>query len=297
MSKIFDALRKAQGEASSFALPLIDAAGNGDSISSIPSIAQWKQSLGSPVNTTNVLKSEPGPLQLEEVQIGPLSRLIVHTDSSSIAADRFRLLRMRLGECWKSGQFKSVLITSPLPGDGKSTTALNLVTALAEEKSRSVLLIDADLHRRSLTEQLNLQHHNGFADCLQFRHNPLPVIRRVQPLGWYFLPCGQYHAGSPTDLLQPRELGALIRDLTSQFDWVIIDSPPLLPLSDAVALRQHVDGTLLIAKAGFTPESAINKAIELLGKRHIVGLVLNGVEKVTQPYSSYYQYSSSHRKA
>ena len=82
---------------------------------------------------------------------------------------RFRLLRMRLRDCWAAGKLKSVLVTSPCPGEGKSTTALNLATALAEERTRTVLLVDGDLHRGSLNNQLVLDPHVGLAECLQNR--------------------------------------------------------------------------------------------------------------------------------
>jgi len=286
VSKIFDALRKAQGDVSEIALPFIYGAG----ASAAPD--QLRNSEG--VHHPLVFKAEPKELQVEEVYVRHLAcPIIFHTDPASIAADRFRLLRMRLGECWKAGKLKTLLVTSPLPADGKSTTALNLVTALAEEKKRSVLLVDADLHRRSITQQLHLEEEAGLAECLHGRITPISTIRRIEPFGWHFLPAGQRSVASPTELLQPQELAILFQRLTSQFDWVVVDSPPVLPLSDAVALQQHVDGTLLVAKAGGTPEKAINDAIALLGRKHILGLVLNGIEKLNRSYSSYYQYSGS----
>jgi capsular exopolysaccharide synthesis family protein len=202
---------------------------------------------------------------------------------------------MRLDECWKAGKLKSVLISSPLPGDGKSTTALNLATALAEKKTRSVLLVDADLHHGSITQQLNLGSYAGLTECLHGRINPMSAIRRIEPLGWHFLATGRRDAGSPTDLLQPQDLSTLFQKLSSQFDWIVVDSPPVLPLSDAVALRQHIDATLLVARAGSTPTKAVNDAIGLLGRKHILGLILNGIEKLNQPYSSYYQYHQNGR--
>jgi tyrosine-protein kinase Etk/Wzc len=118
----------------------------------------------------------------------------------------------------------------------------------------------------------------------------------VEPLGWHFLSAGERNAGSPTESLQPQELSDLFQKLSVQFDWIIVDSPPILPLSDAVALRQHLDGTLLVARAGATPAKAVNDAIALLGKKHILGLILNGVEKLNQPYSSYDEYRSGGKK-
>jgi capsular exopolysaccharide synthesis family protein len=287
LSKIFDALRKAQGEVASIALPLIDGAG-----AAAGAATDQRRNPGGPqaFYQPSVLKAEPKQLHVEETHVKQLARLIFHTHPTSTAADKFRLLRMRLDECWKAGKLKSVLITSPLPGDGKSTTALNLATALAEKKTRSVLLVDADLHHGSITQQLNLGPYAGLVDCLHGRMNPISAIRRIEPLGWHFLPAGRRDAGSPTELLQPQELSTLFQKLSSQFDWIVVDSPPILPLSDAVALRQHIDATLLVARAGSTPAKAVNDAIGLLGRKHILGLILNGIEKVNQPYSSYYQY-------
>jgi capsular exopolysaccharide synthesis family protein len=295
LSKIFDALRRAQGEVASIALPLIDRAGSSGTGAGTEQRrnAAALQSFYHP----SALKAEPKQFPEEEIHVKHLERVIFYTDPTSTAADRFRLLRMRLDECWKTGILKSILVSSPLPGDGKSTTALNLATALAEKRTRSVLLIDADLHHGSITQQLNLQAHAGLAECLDGRINPLSAIRRIEPLGWHILPSGQRDVGSPTELLQPQELANLFQKLSLQFDWIVVDSPPILPLSDAVALRQHINGTLLVAKAGCTPVKAVNDAIALLGRKHILGLILNGVEKLHHPYSSYYKYRSSENAA
>ena len=151
-------------------------------------------------------------------------------------------------------------------------------------------MVDGDLHRGSLNNQLALDPHVGFAECLQNRLNPLSAIRRVEPFGWYFLSSGQLVVGSPTELLHPQELATLFQKLSSQFDWIVVDSPPVLPLSDAVALRQHIDGSLLVARAGSTSAKAVEDAIALLGRRHVIGLILNGIEKLNQPYGAYSQY-------
>jgi len=284
LSKIFDALSKAQGEVASLALPLIDTAGKSVVDADRRVNADIPQSVPQPVT----LKPEPKQLQVEEVHVQHFGRVVFHTDPMSAAADRYRLLRMRLRECWAAGKLKSVLVTSSMPGEGKSTTALNLATALAEERTRTVLLIDGDLHRGSLNNQLNLNPHVGFTECLQRRLNPLSAIRRVEPFGWYFLSAGQFSVGSPTELLQPQELATFFQKLSSQFDWIVVDSPPVLPLSDAVALRQHLDGTLMVARAGSTPGKAVEDAIAILGRKHIIGLILNGIEKVDSAYSAYY---------
>lgn len=231
------------------------------------------------------LQSIPG----EVVNLQPESRLIFDTDPRSAAADRFRYLRMRLREFWNSGKLKTLLITSPLPEDGKSTTALNLATALAEKGNRSVLLIEADLYHSPLQSLLGLDERGGLAECLEESRNPQSVIRRLDSLGWFLLPAGQAK-GNPTELLHTEAVKSVLQRITPCFDWVLIDSPPVVPLVDALLLKQHANATLLVTRAGRTPREMIEKSITLLGREHVVGVVFNGVERLDQQYSKYSKY-------
>jgi succinoglycan biosynthesis transport protein ExoP len=236
--------------------------------------------------------SEFPQIPVEEVHIDPASRIIFYTDPNSPGADRFRFLRMRLRELWNTKKLRTLLITSPLPEDGKSTIALNLATALADGGKRSVLLIEADLHRSPLTEQLKLKIGPGLGECLEGGLNPLSAIRRLGPLGWYLLRAGQPHS-NPTDLLQADSLSVVIQKLSAHFDWILIDAPPVIPLTDALSLARQANGSLLVARAGRTPREALEKAITLLGRQQVVGVVLNGVEELDRHYSGYYGYSGN----
>jgi capsular exopolysaccharide synthesis family protein len=226
-------------------------------------------------------------LPVEVVQLDPGSRLVVHTDPRGPFADRFRFLRMRLGELRIGGKLKSLLITSPLPQDGKSTIALNLATSLAEQGKRNVLLIEADFHRPTLTQRLGLGFQSGFAKCLEDGIDPFSVIRRIEPLGWYLLSAGRSRS-NPTELLQSEVLSEVFQTTSRHFDWVVVDSPPVTPLADALALRQRTDASLLVSRAGRTPVQAVDQALDLLGRKHVLGIVLNGVEGMDQAYSKYY---------
>jgi capsular exopolysaccharide synthesis family protein len=287
LSKIFDALNKARGEVVDLTMPLIDTAGHSDGGAVEPSPVDVS---ARKIPYVGALKSEPKRLRSDEVRPEGLKEILFHRDPSGTGADRFRLLRMRLRDIWRTGKLKSILITSPLPEEGKSTTALNLASALMEERGCKVLLVEADLHRGSLNEQLGLNPHSGLTECLQTGINPLLAVRRIDPVGWYFLSRGKPCAGSPTELLQPQELSTILKNLSPYFDWIIIDSPPVLSLSDAVALAQHTDGTLLVVKAGRTPVKAVEDAVARLGRKHVLGVVLNGVEQF-DPYSKTEQYS------
>jgi capsular exopolysaccharide synthesis family protein len=196
---------------------------------------------------------------------------------------------MHLRELWKTSALRSLLVTSPLPQDGKSTIALNLATVLAETGKRPVVLVEADFRHPSLSRQLSVKAWPGLAECLEDRLPPMVALRRLEPLGWYLLPAGRPH-GNPTDLLQNDALSEIVKELSTCFDWVLIDSPPIIPLADAVALRRHANASLLVARAGCTPSDDIEKAIALLGGEHVVGIILNGAEGLDRLYSKYSKY-------
>jgi capsular exopolysaccharide synthesis family protein len=225
---------------------------------------------------------------VEEAQLRPENRLVFHADPRSPAADRFRLLRMRLKTHWNTGKLKKLLITGPLAHEGKSTLVLNLATALAERGKRRVLVIDADLHHSSVAEILRLRPWAGLAECLvDEATSPLSAIRRIEPLGWYLLPAGEPRR-NPTELLQSPAFGNIIQKVSPCFDWILIDSPPVIPLTDSLSLQQHADGCLLVVRAGQTPREAVEQTIALLGEKNVVAVVLNGVEARNHLYAQYY---------
>ena len=221
-----------------------------------------------------------------EARIRPASRIVVQTDPNSSAADRFRALRMRLRELRNAGKVKSLLISSALPHDGKSTVALNLATALSEQGKRAVLLIEGDLHHSHLNRHLGLDAWPGLTECLDGGINPLSAIRRVEPLGWYFLSAGSPRINA-TELLQSATLAGVMQKLSPYFDWVVIDSPPVLPLTDALSLQRQTDACLLVVRADQTPRGAVEDAVALLGKQHLLGIILNGVEGLDRLYYKY----------
>jgi capsular exopolysaccharide synthesis family protein len=225
----------------------------------------------------------------EKAALEPDSSAALLMDPQSAGADRFRYLRMRLRELRQLAKLQSVVITSPAPKDGKSTIAMCLATALAEGGKHGVLSIEADLHHPSLAEGLGLQPRSGLAECLEGGLDAMSATRKIEPLGWYLLEAGKAK-GNPTELLQSDALAALMHRVSPQFDWILIDAPPALPLTDALSLSRHVDATLLVAWADRTRREDIEEAIELIGRKNVVGIVLNGAEHLTRLYSEYYGY-------
>jgi len=227
-------------------------------------------------------------LPIERVSLTPASRIALLTNPSSPEADRFRYLRMRFRELKDSANLHTVVITSPLPQDGKSTIALNLATALAEGGKRSVLLVDGDLYCPSLAASLGIAARPGLAECIESGLDPMSAIFRLEPMNWYFLQAGS-PKGNPSEILQSNTVSDVVRGIGAQFDWVLIDSPPVLPLTDALSMSKHVDASVLVvARANWTPLDALEEAVARIGPKNVFGIVLNRAEGVDRLYSRYY---------
>ena len=222
----------------------------------------------------------------ENVNVTPETRIVYHSQPDSPGADRFRLLRMRLWPLWEAGKLKTLLVTSAHAQDGKSTFVMNLATALAEQGQRSVLVVEGDLCHPSLSPRLGIPERAGLAECLEGARNPLSLLRRLEPLGWYLLPAGQAR-GNSTELLQNPILADIFETLRSYFDWIIIDTPPVVPLTDTLSLKRYADAGLLVVRADRTPSDAVETAIERVGPKNLLGIVLNGSDELDRAYSDY----------
>ncbi len=228
-----------------------------------------------------------------QAHIGPGNRLVAFSDRRSPGAERFRLLRMGLHNLNLGKALKVLLITSPLPEDGKSTMALNLATSLAEDGRVKVLLLEADLHRPSLVEHLGLDPFCGLTEVLEGSADLSAAVKRIEPLGFYLLPAGR-HNDNPTELFQSDQFNALLRECRACFDCVLIDCPPAFPLADVTALKAHADGVLLVARADRTPREAVQETIQVFKPGSVVGLILNAADEVDRLYAHYYyRYGSS----
>ena len=230
------------------------------------------------------------PLETETSRVPEESRVVVYNDPRSPAADRFRWAGMRLKSIQAARGLKTLLITSPLPGDGKSTVALNLATVLTDGGKEPVLLVEADTYRPTLVKKLGLKPWPGLYGCYKRKSDPRLAIRRIDPLGLYLLPAGQAE-GDDDLLFQSNFVPQVIGELhSSSFSWVLIDSPPSTPIAEIVALKAQADATLLVARAGHTPREAIQETVRNMGNDHIIGIILNAVEGLDRIYSKYYGY-------
>jgi capsular exopolysaccharide synthesis family protein len=183
-----------------------------------------------------------------------------------------------------------IAITSPGPGDGKSITAVNLAGALAQSHDARVLIIDADLRGPSVAEYLGLGRvvSPGLAEAIADDALELTgVVRFLHGFNLAVVPAGAPQA-SPYELLNSARLERLLADARRQYDFVLVDTPPLLPFPDSRVLSRLVDGFLVVVAAHRTPRRLVNDALSLLDKSKVSGVVFNGDD---QPASSAYGYS------
>lgn len=219
--------------------------------------------------------------------------LLTQTAHQSPRAESFRQLRTNLQFANVAGKATTVLMTSSLPGEGKSTTATNLAIALAQA-GQKVCLVDADLRRPMVNEYLGLERNAGLTTALVGSAAVDDLLQAWGDDGLYVLTSGQIPP-NPSELLGSDEMKNLVNRLESIFDAVIVDAPPLLPVTDAAVLAQHVGGVVVVVGSEKTKRQDLQKslgALELVGA-HLLGVVLNRLP-VKGPDAYAYSYYSSH---
>ncbi|MDD9208007.1 polysaccharide biosynthesis tyrosine autokinase [Georgenia sp. 10Sc9-8] len=217
--------------------------------------------------------------------------VFMHQDPTGPRAEAVRRLRTNLQFVDLADKPSSIVVTSSVPGEGKTTTAINVALALADTGAR-VALVDADLRRPSVAEYLGLEGFVGLTTVLIGRAEISEVVQPVGETGLDVLPSGQVPP-NPSELLGSAAMSALLTELTAAYDVVIIDSPPLLPVTDATVLSKLVGGALVIAGADRIHKAEFRQALDALEQVHarVLGVVLNKVER-KQRGGYYYQYDS-----
>lgn len=225
------------------------------------------------------------------------------TAPDSYEAEQYRKLRYVLEQLHGSGDGLVAAVTSPAPGDGKSLTALNLAGSLAQDMGARILLVDADLRRQSasLREYLALGNGSspGLVDAiLNPELNLQKVVRRVAPLNLSFVLTGSATA-TPYEMLSSPRVGMLLDEARQDYDYVIIDAPPVVPVSDCRVLAKRVDGFLMVVAAHQTPRGMLAESLDMLGPEKTIGIVYNGgKELLTREYGyGYHGYGRPARHA
>jgi capsular exopolysaccharide synthesis family protein len=222
-----------------------------------------------------------------EWRLDPLNSVFLNSKPGESGPERFRTLRSRLYKIASSRKLQRVLITSGVAAEGKTFVASNLAQSIVQQPELRVLLIDADLRSSRLHLLFGAPNCPGLSDYLRGEADEYAVIQKGMKENLFLIPGGS-PVSNPSELLLSEQMKHLLNLVTPSFDWIIIDSPPTLPVHDASVLADFVDGVLFVIRAGSTDaEIAERTAAEFQGK-NLLGVVLNQVEK-SDSYGNEYQ--------
>jgi capsular exopolysaccharide synthesis family protein len=216
---------------------------------------------------------------------------LVALEKNSPAQAQYKILREQIRKLCTEGRPRSLAITSPIKGDGKTTVAANLAAAMALDYEQQVLLIDADLRSPAIHSFFNINKGPGLAEYLTSKSDAdfTNYVQNTSVHGLQILPAGKATSFS-SELLSMERMKALIEAVSTRFPnhQIIVDTSPVLSTPDPLVLARHVDGIVMVVRAGKTPRDCLSEAIKSLGSTKILGVVLNGAE--LGPASKYYYY-------
>ncbi len=213
--------------------------------------------------------------------------LFFNGDDKARGTEEFRTLRSRLYSAREKMALKKILVTSALPKEGKSFTAANLAQVLARQHGRRVLLIDADLRGPRLHKMLGTTSSPGLADYLQDRSDEFSIMQRGPMENLFFIPSGT-EISDPSELVANGRLRILMQRVEPLFEWIIVDSPPAVPVSDSSVLARVCDGVLMVVRSNATPVDMARRARQEFPEETLIGVVLNGTLPDALPYTRYY---------
>jgi succinoglycan biosynthesis transport protein ExoP len=222
------------------------------------------------------------------------SHLVTHTDVESSGAEAFRMLRTGLAFANAERKLRTIAVTSPGPSEGKSTVAVNLASVLAQAGAR-VLLVDADMRHPALHSVFKHTKRPGLSDLIILRSDPATAVFSTKLERLYCLPCGTVPP-SPADLLTLNSTRSLLERLEGEYEYVVIDTPPVLVAADTPIIGGLADTTVMVVRAGKTTQDALEDArVALLnGGAHLSGLVVNDVRHTGRYGRYYYHYYKYH---
>ncbi len=281
MSRVYEALRQSELD-------------NGLS----PTLLDPDTFLGASIPAAPVIEQPSSGLRWDEIRsllpaVREESKVVTLNESSGLGAEKFRLLRARLRNLRERGQLQKMVITSAVPNEGKTLVAMNLAVCLGKHTNEKILLLEGDLRKPMLGEHLGIKTLPGVGEWWASAEEPInKFIYRFDDLQLWILPAGSAPE-DPVNILQSSRFLDLYKQLSTCFDWVIIDAPPLLPMADVSFWSRHADGLLLVVREGCTPKAILQKGLETLDNPKVIGVVLNDSHSVESSYYHHYYYGKT----
>ncbi len=279
MSRVHDALRRAEQ---------MGAPPAGSPVAA-PTVPAGTTKPSSPVAAAQSFLND-----VQEVAFTPAPEALL-IDSSrpqDSPSEEFRSLRTRLNHLQTIQPIHTVVVTSPSPAEGKSFSAANLALAESHLVGNLTLLGDFDFRRPALHNLFQVERAPGATDYLLGQAPLAACMRKIAGTNLYVMPAGTA-VKNPLELLNLREAKALLQELPKTFNWVILDSPPLLFSADANLLGTLADGTILVIRIGATTIDTVHRAMQSLCENNVLGVVVNGA-RAGELYSKYTYYYSKY---
>ncbi len=303
MSRVHEALRRAE--------QLLEAGGNSDAaadplsltVNGSTGVSEPEEPIDVPNGNLNGLaRADAKQLDVDwrnflsrckviPYRPAPETHLINVERPHEIPGEEFRSLRTRLNHFQSQQDLRSLVVTSASPAEGKSFTAVNLALAQAQLET-PVLLADLDLRRPVIHNLFQCERTPGFSDFLLAEKPLEECIRHIEGSNLYFLPAGST-VKNPLELLNMRHVRQMLDGLRKIFNWVILDTPPLLFSADANLLATLTDGTIIVVRIGSTTYDSVIRAMQTLCENNVLGIVANGA-RAGELYSKYTYYYSKH---
>jgi protein-tyrosine kinase len=259
MSRLYEALRRMEKEQQP----------PGETLA--PELAEPAQLLGSVMNEPVEFEHSPPA----KIAVSASARLVALTDPKGLGAEKFRALVMRLESLRQQRELKCLQITSGVINEGKTLVAANLALTLAKHSGSKVLLVEGDLHRPALAALLGVSQLPGLSHWWTGREQGIDrYLYRLDELPLWFLSAGT-DCDQPSQLLQSTRFTEAFTKLIGSFDWIVIDSTPILPTVDANLWSRLVDGMLLVVREGVAPVKALKGGLASLDNPKLIGVVLN----------------------
>lgn len=220
------------------------------------------------------------------------SILVSNMDQRSPIAEQYRNLRNQVLSESKINNYKILSITSSVRDEGKTTTCANLAIMLAAKPELNILIIDGDMRMPSLHKLFGIQNENGLSDLLQYKAEFESCVRNTFIDNLKMLPAGELPS-SPSELISSMKMRELLSYLKTRkdIDYVLIDTPPLIPTTDPRVLAVLVDASIMVVKANKTFREAISHSLSLFGGGKVLGVVLNNLSGLSSYYPYYYSYA------
>lgn len=283
MSRVHDALRRAEqsGLLSAAAAPITPVRG-----AATPVVANPIAGPASPTSIRGILDL------VQEIPFNPApeAHLIDASRPHEAPMEEFRTLRTRLNHLQGLQPIHNIVVTSPSPAEGKSFAAVNLALAESHLTDNLTLLADFDFRRPIVHSMFQVDRSPGITDYLLGKAKLHEVIRKVAGTNLYIMPAGEAVI-NPLELLNLQEVRTMLDNLPQVFNWVILDSPPLLFAADANLLATLCQGTVLVVRIGTTTIDSITRAMQSLCENNLLGIVVNGARR-GELYSKYTYYHS-----